>query len=62
MRHQLEEVEYRRVEERRERQRARLARERDRLIGETLPRRYSLARCTLLPVGAALLVPKDGAS
>lgn len=60
MRQQLEESEYRRVEERRERQRARLVRERDRLLDETLPRRYTLARCTLLPVGAALLVPEVG--
>lgn len=57
MRQELEEAEYRRVEERRARQRERLVRDRDRLVGETLPRRYSLARCTLLPVGAALLVP-----
>ena len=61
MRQELEEAEYRRVEERRARQRERLVRDRDRLVGETLPRRYSLARCTLLPVGAALLVPpSDG--
>ena len=33
------------------------ARDRDRLVDETLPRRYSLARCALLPVGVALLVP-----
>ena len=60
MRQQLEEAEYRRVEERRERQRERLARDRDRLVDETLPRRYALARCSLLPVGVALLVPAAG--
>jgi hypothetical protein len=60
MRQQLEEAEYRRVEERRERQRERLARDRDRLVDETLPRRYALARCSLLPVGVALLVPLAG--
>jgi hypothetical protein len=57
MRQELEEAEYRRGEERRARQRERLVGDRDRLVGETLPRRYSLARCTLLPVGAALLIP-----
>jgi superfamily II DNA or RNA helicase len=56
---QLEETEYRRVEERRERQRERLARERDRLLDETLPRRYSVARCSLMPVAVALLVPAE---
>jgi hypothetical protein len=62
MRQQLEEAEYRRIEERRERQRERLVRERARLLDETLPRRYSVSRCTLLPVGAALLVPEAAES
>jgi hypothetical protein len=56
---QLEEAEYRRVEERRERQRERLVRDRDRLLEETLPQRYSVARCSLMPIGVALLVPAD---
>jgi len=59
MRAALEEAEYRRVEERRERQRERLVRDRDRLLTETLPQRYSLARCSVMPVGVALLVPAE---
>ena len=58
---QLEEAEYRQLEDRRERQRDRLVRERDRLLEVTLPLRHSVARCSLMPVGAALLVPSADA-
>lgn len=58
MRDQLEGEEYRRVEERRERLRARIEREREQLVGDVLPRRFTLARCTLTPVAVSLLVPE----
>ena len=59
MRLQLEEEEYRRLEERRARQRDRLVRDRDRLLGTTLPKRYTLSRCSVIPIGVALLVPSQ---
>lgn len=58
LRNQLEGEEYRRVEERRERLRARIEREREQLVGDVLPRRFTLARCTLTPVAVSLLVPE----
>ena len=58
MRAQLEGEEYRRVEERRARLRARIEREREHLLDDILPRRFQLARCTLTPVAVALLVPR----
>lgn len=58
LRDQLEGEEYRRVEERRERLRARIEREREQLVGDVLPRRFTLARCTLTPVAVSLLVPE----
>ena len=53
----LEGEDYRRIETRRERLRDRVERERDALIDEVLPRRYTLARCTLTPAAVALIVP-----
>lgn len=53
----LEGEEYRRFEDRRERLRARIERERDQLLEDVLPRRYALARCTVSPAAVALLVP-----
>jgi hypothetical protein len=61
LKEQLEGEEYRRVEERRARLQARIAREREHLVDEVLPRRFALARCTLTPVAVALVVP-EGAS
>ena len=58
MRTQLEGEEYRRVEERRARLRARIEREREHLLDDVLPRRFQLARCALTPVAVALLVPR----
>lgn len=58
MRTQLEGEEYRRVEERRARLRARIEREREHLLDDVLPRRFQLARCALTPVAVALLVPQ----
>lgn len=58
LREELEGEAYRRAEERRERLRERIERERDYLIDEVLPERFTLARCTLMPVGLALLVPE----
>lgn len=58
LRDQLEGEEYRRVEERRERLRARIEREREQLLGDVLPRRFALARCSLTPVAVALVVPE----
>jgi len=57
LRDQLEGEEYRRVE-RRERLRARIEREREQLVGDVLPRRFTLARSTLTPVAVSLLVPE----
>lgn len=53
----LEGEEYRRIETRRERLRERVERERDSLIDDVLPRRYTLARCTLTPAAVALMIP-----
>jgi hypothetical protein len=47
---------YRRVEERRARLGARI--EREHLLDEVLPRRFSLARCALTRVAVALVVPQ----
>lgn len=58
LREQLEAEEYRRVEERQARLRARIEREREQLLEDVLPRRFTLARCTLTPVAVALLVPE----
>ena len=58
LKEQLEGEEYRRVEERRARLRARIEREREHLLDEVLPRRFRLARCALTPVAVALLVPE----
>ncbi len=55
---QLEGEQYRRVEERRARLRARIERDREHLLVDVLPRRFTLARCTLTPVAVALLVPE----
>ncbi len=38
--------------------RTRIERERQHLIDEVHPRRFSLARCALTPVAVALLVPE----
>jgi hypothetical protein len=57
-RERLEGEEYRQVEQRRERLRERIERERDHLLAEVLPRRFALARCGLMPVAVALLVPE----
>jgi len=54
----LEAEEYRQVEERRERLRRRIERERTNLLEDILPRRHALARCTLAPVALALVVPE----
>ena len=59
LKEQLEGEEYRRVEERRARLRARIEREREHLLDEVLPRRFQLARCALTPVAVALLVPAE---
>jgi superfamily II DNA or RNA helicase len=56
LKEQLEGEEYRRVEERRARLRARIEREGQQLVDEVLPRRFALARCALTPVAVALLV------
>jgi hypothetical protein len=58
----LEGEEYRRFEDRRERLRARIERERDQLLEDVLPRRYALARCTVSPAAVALLVPAGASS
>ena len=53
----LEGEQYRRIEARRRRLRERVRRERDALLDDVLPRRYTLARSTLTPAAVALLVP-----